>query len=74
MIVLADNQRQVAQGLERVGAALAIDQQQIAESLPTLLAPLVSLSIPRLIMGQVAAGITDGSGVTAVIQHLEPLK
>lgn len=74
MIVLADNQRQVAQGLERVGAALAIDQQQIAEYLPTLLAPLVSLSIPRLAMGQVAAGITDGCGVTAVIQHLEPLK
>ncbi len=71
MIVLADNQRQVAQSLERVGAAVAIDQEQIAESLPTLLAPLASLSIPRLAMGQVAAGITDGCGVTAVIQYLD---
>lgn len=74
MVVLADNQRQVAQGLEQVGAALAVDLQQIAESLPTLLTPLVSLPAPRFVMGQVAAGITDGCGVTAVVQHLEPLK
>lgn len=71
MIVLADNQRQVAQGLERVGAALTVDQKQIAEHLPALLDTLVSSSIPRLIMSQAAADVTDGHGVAAVIQHLE---
>lgn len=74
MIVLADNQRQVAQGLERVGAALVIVQQQIAKLLPTLLTPLVSSSLSRLAMSQVAAGVTDGRGVAAVTQYLEFLE
>lgn len=74
MVVLADNQRQLAHWLETGGAAVSVDLQQIDELLPTLMSQLILLSTPRLLMSQVAADITDGSGVAAIIQHLESVK
>lgn len=72
MVVLAENQRQVAQGLEQAGAVEVIQSPQlILECLPVLLAPLISSSVQRTAMSQTAALIADGSGVTTVIQHLE---
>ncbi|SFP76410.1 UDP-2,4-diacetamido-2,4,6-trideoxy-beta-L-altropyranose hydrolase [Geopseudomonas sagittaria] len=72
MVVLAENQRQVAQGLEQAGAVKVIQSPQlILECLPVLLAPLISSSVQRAAMSQTAALIADGSGVTTVIQHLE---
>lgn len=72
MIVLADNQRQVAQGLEQAGAVHVIQSPQLVlECLPTLLASLVSAPAQQIAMSQVAACIADGSGVLTVIDHLE---
>lgn len=72
MVVLADNQREVAQGLEQAGAVYVLQSsQQILERLPTLLAFLVSSPAQRAAMSQSAARIADGSGMATVIHHLE---
>lgn len=70
MIVLADNQQQLAQGLEHAGAVHVLQPQQIIDCLPAVLGSLVSTS-NRVAMSQAASFIADGSGVAAVIQHLE---
>ena len=72
MLVLADNQLQIARGLQLVGAVQVLhDPWQIYGSLPDLLRSLLS-SIERLsVMSQAAAAIADGNGVATVIQHLE---
>lgn len=71
MLVLADNQRKVAQGLAQVGAVhLLQDATSIAEELPALLDELM-LSTGKLgAMSLVAAPIVDGRGVERVIAHL----
>ncbi len=74
MVVLADNQRQLAHWLEAGGAAVTVDLQQIDQFLPTLMDQLISRLTHRLLMSQVAAEITDGSGVAAIIQQLESVK
>jgi len=72
MVVLADNQKQVAQGLEQVGAVYALQgSQQITDRLPCLLPSLVSSSAHRVAMSQAARRIADGNGVASVIQQLE---
>jgi UDP-2,4-diacetamido-2,4,6-trideoxy-beta-L-altropyranose hydrolase/UDP-4-amino-4,6-dideoxy-N-acetyl-beta-L-altrosamine N-acetyltransferase len=72
MVVLADNQRQVAQGLEQVGAVYLLQQpQRIIECLPVLLASLVAPSAHLVAMSQAASRIADGSGVATVIHQLE---
>ncbi|HCJ28765.1 MAG TPA: UDP-2,4-diacetamido-2,4,6-trideoxy-beta-L-altropyranose hydrolase [Pseudomonas sp.] len=72
MLVLADNQQQVAQGLEEAGAARIINQAQcIAGRLPNLLEPLTVGPAPLLAMSQSAMSIADGRGVNTVIQLLE---
>jgi len=72
MVVLADNQRAVAAGLQAAGAAQVIGcVDDIRGQLPGLLAPL--LSQPQLIkeMSAAAIRITDGLGVQAVIQAIK---
>lgn len=72
MVVLAENQQKVAQGLEQAGAVLVLkNPQQILECLPALVASLVSSPVRRATMRGAAAHITDGSGVATVIHHLE---
>ncbi|MDT8904335.1 UDP-2,4-diacetamido-2,4,6-trideoxy-beta-L-altropyranose hydrolase [Pseudomonas sp. NFACC09-4] len=72
LVVLADNQRQVARALEQVGAAYVLqDPQVIKEHLPQALASLIPSPSSRSAMSQAAQRISDGNGVAAVIQHLE---
>lgn len=72
MVVLADNQKKVAHGLEQAGAVLVLKKsQQILECLPALVASLASSPVQRAAMCGTAAHITDGSGVATVIHHLE---
>lgn len=72
MLVLADNQRKVAHGLEFAGAVQVLqDPQAIADRLPILLNGLVSLPSLQIEMSQAAARISDGRGVATVIHHLE---
>lgn len=72
MLVLAENQQQIAINLEQSKAAYVIAENQgVDVTLPRLLAPRVMSSAQLMLMGQAAADILDGQGVAAVIQHLE---
>lgn len=72
MLVLADNQRLVAQGLEQGQAARLIKQaQDIASCLPGLLRELIEQPMSLQNMSQSAARIVDGQGTATVIHLLE---
>jgi len=71
MMVLAENQRTVARGLERSGAAKIIDPERLATlQLGELLVPLSTDSAQLLRMSECAASIVDGSGVNAVMREM----
>lgn len=73
MLVLADNQQQVAQGLENAGAALLLDgTYSIAERLRDHLSSLAGGLEALQALSRAAASIVDGHGTDTVIQHLEP--
>nr|WP_298164615.1 UDP-2,4-diacetamido-2,4,6-trideoxy-beta-L-altropyranose hydrolase [uncultured Pseudomonas sp.] len=72
MLILADNQQQVARGLEQAGAVSVLrGPEQIIERLPHLLSSLVSSPAQRATMSQAASRIADGRGVATVIHYLE---
>jgi UDP-2,4-diacetamido-2,4,6-trideoxy-beta-L-altropyranose hydrolase len=72
MLVLADNQQQVAQGLEKVGATLLIDGMHcIAELLHNYLSALAERPISLLALSLAAATIVEGHGTDTVVQQLE---
>lgn len=72
MLVLADNQHQVAQGLELAGAVqLLKDPEEIPDRLPDMLNGLLELPSLQAEMCEAAARIADGCGVATVIHHLE---
>jgi len=71
MLVLAENQRTVARGLERSGAAKIIDPEQRGKLLlGELLVPLNTDLAQLLRMSECAASIVDGSGVDAVMREM----
>ncbi len=72
MLVLAENQCKVAQGLERSGAAKSIKLGQSAT--PQLIELLLRLNddpAQLLQMSECASSIVDGSGVNAVLRKME---
>lgn len=72
MLVLASNQRKIAQTLELAKAVLLVQgPEDIANCLPEMLSTLTASPELRACMSQAASEITNGSGVTLVIQHLE---
>lgn len=72
MLVLADNQHKVAQGLELAGAVQVLkDPQEIPDRLPALLNGLLSSPSLQVEMCEAAARIADGRGVATVIHQLE---
>lgn len=72
MLVLAENQLKIAQGLERSGGAKLIKLGQSATTqLSELLFPLINDPEQLLPMSGFAANVVDGSGVDAVIRQLE---
>jgi UDP-2,4-diacetamido-2,4,6-trideoxy-beta-L-altropyranose hydrolase len=72
MLVLAENQRKVAQGLERLGAAKLINLDQSATTqLRAMLVPLIHDKTQLLRMSGCAASIVDGAGVNAVMRRME---
>lgn len=72
MIVLADNQQQVARGLEQSRAAWIIEHtQDIAACLPRLLGELIKQPAWLQIMSQSATRIVDGRGADIITQLLE---
>ncbi len=72
MLVLAENQRKIAQGLERSGGIKLIELGQNATNqLRQLLLQLVDDPVQLLNMSNSAANVVDGAGITAVICKLE---
>lgn len=72
MVVLADNQHQVAQGLEQAGAAYVIESiHSIGRHLPNRLTPLIESPMLLRAMSQSASDIVDVHGIDNVVQHLE---
>jgi UDP-2,4-diacetamido-2,4,6-trideoxy-beta-L-altropyranose hydrolase len=72
MLVLADNQRKMAQGLEKSGAAKLIHPDPCATTqLGELLLALIHDPVPLLHMIACAASVVDGSGAHAVRRRME---
>lgn len=72
MLVLADNQRKIAQGLERSGAAKLVTlDHALSEQLQALLLPMVADAATLFRVSQWAASVVDGSGVDTVIGRME---
>lgn len=72
MVVLAENQLQVAQALERGGAARGINLDQGATTqLGELLVSLIDDPSQLLHMSECARNIVDGTGVNAVMRKME---
>ena len=72
MLMLAENQRTVAQGLEQLGAVKLINLAQVAPArLRAILAPLIANTAQLLRMSECGASIVDGAGVNAVMRRME---
>ena len=72
MLVLAENQLKVAQGLAQSGAAKLVNIDQSATTqLKELLLPVIDDPAQLLNMSDCAASVLNGSGVDAVMQHME---
>ncbi len=72
MVVLADNQRALASGLSKLGAAAVIaDIQQIAGGLPALINSVIDRPESLIAMSQSAASRVDGAGADRIVQRLE---
>jgi UDP-2,4-diacetamido-2,4,6-trideoxy-beta-L-altropyranose hydrolase len=66
LVVLADNQRQIAQALDHAGAAIILENSILDQQLRTFFAELAQ-SLARLrALSQAAAVVTDGKGVAKV--------
>ncbi len=71
MLVLAENQLKVAQGLKQAGAARLINLGQSANThLREELLPFIDDAAQLLHMSECAASIVDGAGVDAVIRKM----
>jgi UDP-2,4-diacetamido-2,4,6-trideoxy-beta-L-altropyranose hydrolase len=72
MVVLADNQRDLAVSLAKLGAAAVIaDINDIASDLPTLIHSLIHYPASLISMSQSAAFLVDGAGAARIVQRLE---
>lgn len=73
MVVLADNQRDIAIGLERAGAAIALDQHsgdQFAVELKNAIVRLVSNEIALVNLSHAASNVTNGCGTNLVAAQM----
>lgn len=72
MVILADNQRAVAQGLQAIGAAHVIDSPDLIQAeLLTMIHNLIRVERCTSVMSQAAAQVTDGRGTQSIIRYLE---
>lgn len=73
LVITADNQRDVAAALGRAGAAyVAAEVADIPRALSGATRELLSAPGAFLRMSEAASQVTDGKGVSRVLQHLDP--
>ena len=73
MVVLADNQREIAFGLERASAAIALDQHngdQFAVELKNAIVKLVTNKIAFINLSHAASNVTNGCGTNLVADQM----
>ncbi|MCL2875150.1 MAG: UDP-2,4-diacetamido-2,4,6-trideoxy-beta-L-altropyranose hydrolase [Betaproteobacteria bacterium] len=71
MLILADNQRAVARGLEHAGAAYVVqDVGEIMEAIPRLIHANLASPQQYIAMSRIAANIVDGQGAIHLINQL----
>lgn len=71
MLVVADNQLQVAKGLEEAGAALlCLSDQGLSKQLAVLLAKLCADSEQIALLSKAAAKVANGTGAGAVLARM----
>lgn len=71
MIVLAENQKLIANVLETVGAAIYLDNDQVAQGgLASRMLVLSNEPENMKVMSQQATAITEGNGVEVILQHM----
>ena len=73
MVVLADNQRVIAIGLERAGAAIVLDQHNIDKfvgDLKNAITKLMSNEISLINLSRAASNVTNGSGTNLVADQM----
>lgn len=71
MIVLAENQKLIASGLEAMGAAVCFDREQIKQGdLAFKLLTLINAPEKLKNMSQQAATVTEGDGVEVILQYV----
>lgn len=69
MLILAENQRSIAEGLNSIGAACLLDEPEMLREHPLLFCHQSSSEM-LLRMSAAAAAVTDGTGVNNVISEL----
>jgi UDP-2,4-diacetamido-2,4,6-trideoxy-beta-L-altropyranose hydrolase len=70
ILVLAENQRKIAEGLAQAGAAIVINVESLDNMLPTLVKTLSENPNILSFMSGSASRIVDGTGTNAVISFL----
>ena len=73
MVVLADNQRDIAIGLERAGAAIALDQYNMSKfvyELKNAITKIISNEIFFINLSRAAANVTNGCGTNLVADQM----
>ena len=73
MVVLADNQRDIAIGLERAGAAIALDQHnadKFVVELKNAITKLIANEISLISLSHAASNVTNGCGTNLVADKI----
>ena len=73
LVVLADNQRAIATGLQRAGAAIALDlskSDQFGRTLKNAVKQLADNEIDLMHLSQAAAKVTNGCGTNLVVGQM----
>lgn len=70
MVVVADNQRDIASSLVAAGAALVLDGDDLVRSVADALGRLCADGQARVAMSEAAAGLCDGRGAERVVAAL----
>lgn len=74
MVVLADNQKTIAEQLQQAGAAMVImELAQLDQKLPMMVKQLATQAQCLTAISQQARQVTDGAGVLRVVERMEAM-
>lgn len=74
LVVVAENQKMIAENLSATGAVTAITRKEIAARLPVEIKRLAFDAQARLAMSRAAAAVTDGQGCVRVVDAMHIIR